>query len=104
MRFGNCVSLLVFHAVDTSGDGRLNLEEFNRICRNPDALVYLKMLDLEVSNAEGLLAQIHDSRLQQVTSIILVPALLSSASQKGRQGPGHKREANELFDNILHGM
>jgi len=44
----------VFSAVDTSGDGSLSFEEFELICHNPDVIVYLKMLDLEVSNAEGL--------------------------------------------------
>jgi len=44
----------VFDAVDTSGDGKLSLAEFILICHSSDVQVYLKMLELDVSNAENL--------------------------------------------------
>jgi len=46
--------LRVFAAVDTRGTGTLTLKEFNRVCLNPEVTVLMKMLDLDVSNAEGL--------------------------------------------------
>jgi len=51
-----CIDKLraVFHAVDVSKDGSLDRDEFARVCKNSDVLVYLKMLELDVANADAL--------------------------------------------------
>jgi hypothetical protein len=64
-----CIDRLraVFNAVDTSGDGKLSLDEFNRICRNPDAQVYLRMLEIDISNAEGLFHMLDVKMVGEIT-------------------------------------
>merc|ERR1719401_2506375 len=41
----------VFHAADTSGDGRLSFEELQEILKHKKILAYLSLMDLQVPDA-----------------------------------------------------
>jgi len=115
----SCIDNLrrVFIAVDTSGDGQLTLDEFNRICLNPDVLVYLKMLELDVTNAEGLFSLIDTDnsgeicwedflrgvmRLRGHARSLDLVAMMRSSDRLYGEVQQLSSTVNDLFEELLH--
>lgn len=53
---------LLFDEADTSGDGRLDLEEFKRILKDYEVKIWLAAMDLDVSDVEELFQMLDDGQ------------------------------------------
>ncbi|CAE7562692.1 SLC25A24 [Symbiodinium natans] len=91
----------LFHEADTSGDGKLDFEEFKQILKKHEVKVWLSAMELDVSNVEELFTMLDTGRDGRLSADELVQGV---SRLRGSGRAQDVRKILEMSEQIKTGL